>query len=169
MLNADAVLFDVGANVSDYTNELLKYFTKRQIHCFEPSKSTYNILCSNIKNLLVTINNLGLSNSIGKQMLYFDHEGSGLASLYDRQLDYLGKQFGSSEEIELMTFDQYCVDRSIDHIDFLKMDVEGNELNVLKGAKRMLDENRITAIQLEFGGVNVDSRSFFWGLLESSS
>jgi hypothetical protein len=42
----------------------------------------------------------------------------------------------------------------------VKLDVEGHELHILRGATRMLAEGRIAAIQFEFGGANIDSRSF---------
>jgi hypothetical protein len=41
------------------------------------------------------------------------------------------------------------------------MDVEGNELNILNGAKRMIENDSIDFIQFEFGGCNIDSRTFF--------
>jgi FkbM family methyltransferase len=59
-----------------------------------------------------------------------------LASLYDRQLDYFGIDYSKSETVKLSTLDDYCEKNSIDRIDFLKMDVEGHELKVLKGAER---------------------------------
>lgn len=56
----------------------------------------------------------------------------------------------------------------IRNIDFLKIDVEGDELNVLYGASNMLEMRGIKAIQFEFGGTHIDSRTYFrdfWNLL----
>lgn len=43
----------------------------------------------------------------------------------------------------------------------MKLDVEGHELAVLKGGKQMLDDGKIHVIQFEFGGCNIDSRTYF--------
>lgn len=162
------VLFDVGANIGGYTNELLKYIKTGEIHCFEPSLNTYQTLCKNVKASNVVFNNIGMSSDCSKSTLYYDKENSGLASLYKRKLDYYNIDFSKSETVELDTIDHYCAEKKIEVIDFLKMDIEGNEWNALQGGKRMLEQNRIGAIQIEFGGCNIDARIFFrdfWDLL----
>jgi len=72
--------------------------------------------------------------------------------------------------IKLDTVDHYCEERNIPRINLLKIDIEGNELNALHGAQRMLDEGKIDVIQMEFGGCNIDSRTYFrdfWNLLSA--
>jgi hypothetical protein len=64
------------------------------------------------------------------------------------------------ERIALTTLDSYCAFEGIQKIDFLKIDAEGHDLEVLKGASTMLAEGRITYVQFEFGGANIDSRTF---------
>lgn len=111
-----------------------------------------------------------MSNQISKSVLYFDKEYSGLASLYNRQLDYFGIDFNMSEIVKIDTLDHYCEVNNIDIIDFLKMDIEGNELKALEGASNLLKEKRIINIQIEFGGCNIDSRTYFrdfWNLLHN--
>lgn len=168
-----SVMFDVGANVGDYTKQLLNFFNNEnvEIHSFEPSAHTFQTLTENIGNKNVILNNAGLSDKKNEAVLYYDKENSGIASLYDRQLDYIGAQLSKQEVVKLITLDEYCTDNSIERIDFLKMDVEGNELNVLKGAAKMLEKKGIKAMQFEFGGANLDSRTYFrdfWNLLNGS-
>jgi len=57
--------------------------------------------------------------------------------------------------------DNFCEKNHIDFIDMLKMDVEGHEFRVLQGSKRMLENRKINYIQFEFGGSNIDSRTYF--------
>lgn len=161
------VLFDVGANVGNYARVLAEYFKDGCIHCFEPARKTFETLSGNVKSLNVVLNNFGASNEISEQILYSDSDNSGLASLYDRQC----VNNVSQETVRLDTIDHYCTERGISHIHFLKMDIEGNELNALNGAKGMLDAGKIGAIQIEFGGCNIDSRTYFrdfWNLLHDN-
>lgn len=167
------ILFDVGANHGYYTLLLAKNFPKGEIHAFEPGKTTFEIYKKNISEKLssmknIKFNNFGMSDKAGEATLYYDNPGSGLASVYKRELDYLNIDYSKSESIILNTIDNYCIENNISDIDFLKMDVEGNELNVLKGAKDMLNAGKISNIQIEFGGCNLDSRTIFrdfWDLL----
>lgn len=67
-----------------------------------------------------------------------------------------------------MTLDYYCQNHNIDEIDFLKMDIEGNEYKALLGASGLLKQKKIGVIQIETGGANMDSRTYFrdyWNLL----
>ena len=165
------IIFDVGANKGQYSTNLIKFMRGREIrlHCFEPGHETFRVLSSSLEgHNNVTLNNFGLSNEKSEGLLYYDKAGSGLASLYKRQLDYFGIEFEQSETVALDTLDNYMAAKNIEAIDLLKIDVEGNELNVLQGALRSLSEGRIRAIQIEFGGCNIDSRTFvrdFWNLL----
>jgi hypothetical protein len=52
-------------------------------------------------------------------------------------------------QIHTITIDEYIMEKGIEKIDILKIDVQGNELNVLKGAKRALVDNRICMVYLE--------------------
>jgi hypothetical protein len=64
------------------------------------------------------------------------------------------------EKIRLTTLDDYCSEASIAQIELLKMDVEGHELDVLNGSVRMFSERRVRWVSFEFGGCNIDSRTF---------
>lgn len=161
-------IFDVGANIGKYTKLLVEYFPTARIHSFEPSKKTFQVLKDNIQGKNVILNNCGMSDEIAEVTLYYDKEKSSRASLYNRQLDYHGIEFNMNEKVMVDTLDHYCEVNNIETIDFLKMDIEGNELKALNGAKKLLEEKRIKNIQIEFGGCNIDSRTFFrdfWNLL----
>lgn len=161
------VLFDCGANVGDYTKLLFKKFPDASIHCFEPLEITYNKLVENVKNKSAILNNLGISDKVGENVIHYNATNLVLSSLYDRQMDS-SKSLNNVSTIKLTTIDEYCKQNGIDHIDFLKMDVEGSEYDALLGAANMLKCNKIKAIQIEFGGCNIDARVFFrdfWNLL----
>ena len=63
--------------------------------------------------------------------------------------------------MEINTIDNYCSENSIDHIHLLKIDIEGHELDALAGAKEMFALKSIDIVTFEFGGCNIDTRTFF--------
>jgi FkbM family methyltransferase len=157
------VVFDVGANVGDYTRLANSTLSPHvHIHAFEPSLKTYARLAESAAGLLtVTSHNFGLGAHDGFATLYSNPDAGGLASVYKRDLNHLGLSLDSQEVVRLRTLDSVCLEHSVDRIHLLKLDVEGNELDVLLAAKRLLVERRVLAIQFEFGGCNVDSRTYF--------
>lgn len=160
---ASVIIFDVGANVGNYSKALTDVFnSKATIHAFEPSKKTYSIFLETTKNSQYIIpNNIGFSDTESSQLLYTDADASGLASIYHRKLEHLGISMDKSEEVQLTTIDAYCTKNNIDRIHFLKLDIEGHELKALNGAKQMIANKQIDVIQFEFGGSNIDSRTYF--------
>ena len=159
------VIFDIGANVGNYSSILIEESKKIglqiELHIFEPTKSCFKILeskFSHIENIF--LNNFGLSEKEGKSLIYFDKETSGLASLYKRDLKDYNIEMTNSEEIILKRVDGYIKEKNITHINFIKIDVEGNELKVLNSIGEYLKSDFIDYIQFEYRGCNIDSRTF---------
>jgi FkbM family methyltransferase len=156
-------IFDVGGNVGNYSKTLADFFpVNTMIHSFEPSRKTFEIFVkttSGISNIIP--NNFGLSDMEKEIMLYTDKEASGLASVYQRNLEHFGISMNQVERIHLSTIDNYCQKNNISRIHFLKLDIEGHELSAMKGANQMINNNNIDFIQFEFGGCNIDSRTYF--------
>jgi FkbM family methyltransferase len=163
------VLFDVGANIGGYTLAASSVLQGWKIYAFEPAPQTFPRLQQATKELSdISLHNLGLSSQTGEASLNFGEDVTGLASLYDR--DVLKNANAGKVPIKLDTIDNFCSQNNIDRINFLKLDVEGHELEALKGAKNMLDERSIDFIQFEFGGTDIDARVFlkdFFDLLEN--
>jgi len=158
----NSVLFDVGANIGKYTLMLSREFPGAKIFSFEPNENTFEILKVNIKDKAECINaGLGSEMKTGKIYTYADSVASSHASIYSDVF----KVFHEAEKIvdidfEMITLDDFCAKRGINEIDLLKIDTEGNEIEVLKGCRKMLSEDRIKIIQFEFGECDVFSRVF---------
>jgi len=152
-------VFDVGANVGDWMSLALKINPRLKIHCFEPSVATFQRLQAREGKAIR--NNFGLSSAPSEMTLWVFAEGAGINSLYKRQ----GLEDGwglaeqqQTETVRLDTLDAYCQRNGVQVIDFMKVDVEGHELEVFKGAVGMLSQGKIKRIQFEYGGCNIDSR-----------
>ena len=63
-----------------------------------------------------------------------------------------------TESVDIVTLDEFCRTKRIDHINYLKIDTEGGDLEVLKGAVGMLTEQRIDLVQVEAGMNPTNSR-----------
>ena len=159
----EVILFDVGANVGNYSMALKEVFgEKSMIYSFEPSRKTFERLQSNIGGKTrINLYNLGFGDKNAKTLLFSNSDESGLASVYKRRLDHFNINMNKSEEVEIKTLDFFCEEHKIGHIHFLKLDIEGHEKKALDGSSKMLESGAIDFIQFEFGGCNIDSRTYF--------
>ncbi len=158
------VIFDIGANIGNYSSILLYYSEQKnveaELHIFEPTQSCFKILLTKYGTKTnVILNNFGLSNVNTTAEIFYDKDLSGLASLYKRNLKHYNINFDKSEQIKLLRADEYIEKNKIKHISFIKIDVEGHELKVLEGLGNYLNADFIDYIQFEYGGANLDSHS----------
>ena len=155
------VFLDIGANLGHYSLELKKNFPNHKIIAFEPSPATFDKLLVNVgKNSGIVCVNSALSDFNGMSELFFNEPLSGLASLSKRDLSRFGISFDLSERVKVQTLENYLIQNKLHGPFILKIDVEGHELKVLNGCLS-LSTNQIAVIQFEFGGTNLDSRTFY--------
>lgn len=157
-------IFDVGANKGQFLQLLLDnlFVSDYKVFCFEPVKETFKVLEEKFGGIeKISLINKGLDNSVNISKIFFDKPGSLRASKYRRDLRHLGLDFSLSEDVQYTTLDQFCSSSGVDYIDLLKIDVEGNEYNVLKGAEKLLKNGQIKLITFEFGRAQIDSGTFF--------
>lgn len=151
-------IFDVGANVGDWSLIAAEYFPEAAIHAFELSSSTYSTTSSRLSGGKFIVNNVGLSNTPGV-VSYKDYgENSGVNTIINSAKFWDGTISLENKESKLTTGDIYCEDRKIDFVDFLKIDVEGAEHLVLQGFDRMLENRNIRVIQFEYGYTHADAK-----------
>lgn len=158
------MIFDVGTNDGQYLSIIQKYLRNCNyyVHCFEPNSYSMEKLKEITKSEKnISLNKIGISNYKGTGSLWFNYQGSQLASLTKRDLDHRDINFGLSEEIQVLTIDEYCKENDINHIHLLKIDIEGNEYKALQGANKLLCNEAIDLISFEFGASNIDSRYYF--------
>ena len=153
------VIFDVGANVGDWSEIALTKFHNATIHCFELSESTYSTLQAKLgREKRVVLNNIGLSDHAGI-VEYKDHGDNSRKNtlLSDISFHAFDKQ-PIVKKAKLSTGSEHCKSAGLEHIDLLKIDVEGVEHLVLKGFADFLEKGKIRAIQFEYGYLNGDAK-----------
>jgi FkbM family methyltransferase len=160
------VVLDIGANIGTYSEAIIKVAPQTTIFAFEPSSVARKELEKKfIGNISVRIVPFALGCVISTQTLWSDTAGSGLASLTKRKLKHFNIDFNESESVQVTTLDSWANTMKVVP-NLIKMDVEGHELDVLKGGLKTLALAQV--VQFEFGGCNIDTRTFFqdfWYLL----
>jgi FkbM family methyltransferase len=126
--HSDKIFLDIGAHTGTYTLSLARLC--KTVYAFEPQRMTYYALCggiamSNAQNVLAVHCGLGSSEQAGKKTLHIvSHDGGGSTIHHDPHQSVL-----RTEEIVIRTLDSY----HLSDIGFMKLDVENNELDVLRG------------------------------------
>jgi len=156
-------IFDVGSHLGEYLGVALSVMAGEEcrIHCFEPSGRLFGALSKKAGgDKRVVLNNCALGKEEGQVQLYYDvEEASG--SLTKRRLDHIGIEYSQSETVTIDTLDSYCEKNGISNIHLLKADIEGHELDLFHGAKRLLETGSIKIATFEFGGCNIDTHTYF--------
>lgn len=148
-------IFDVGANVGEWTRAAVAAFPKADIYSFEICGKTFEQLERQIAGLTgVHPVRTGLA----------DHDGTVKLRYYDdlpvltTVLDF-PHAYPSTEITEAVTTgDRFCSQSGIVHIDFLKIDVEGMDHLVLRGFEELIRADGVDVIQFEYGQGNIVSK-----------
>jgi FkbM family methyltransferase len=152
------VFVDIGAHVGTYTFTLGQIFDK--CFAFEPDVHTYNILCANLAlhNMSYKCKafNVAIADS-EKDIIYkkMDKQGGNNYCINQNEKDRLESFYYYIEDTEEVKLTAIPLDMlQIQNIGLMKIDVEGFELEVLKGAKQTLINNSYPPIVIESWDVN---------------
>jgi len=149
-------IFDIGANIGQTTAEYSSLFPEATIYSFEPFPEAFQKLCQRFKgNSLVKPVQLAVSNKAGKKKFYVYRE-SGANSLFPTtdEVQYWVDPPSAIEsittiEVPVTTIDDFCKQESINEIQIFKMDIQGGELNALRGATEKINQGCISLIYTE--------------------
>jgi FkbM family methyltransferase len=133
-------IIDIGANIGWYSLNFNSLARVKTIHAFEPIPKTFNYLLKHIElndAKKIIPNNLALSESNGEvEFLWHDGELGASSMVNIRELDNI-----KNIKCNTMKLDDYVEQKKI-NVDFIKIDVEGSELLVFKGAKNVLQDSQ---------------------------
>jgi FkbM family methyltransferase len=157
----EITIYDIGANVGVWSEAVLTTFQESvSLHIFEPQPSCFEILRVKFESKAI-LNANGLGSENGELNLFYNRAGAEIASLYQQDIYNLSnKSMETCETIKILMLDDYIGEEKIEKIHFIKMDVEGHELEVLRGCNSILKSGIIDFIQFEFGVPNIYSRTY---------
>jgi FkbM family methyltransferase len=142
-----SIVFDVGANVGQSIRIFKTLFPDSQIHAFEPDARAYGEavkVAGAYRNVTVLNYALGADEAVGD---FREYTASAMSSFLEPSGANWSKP-ARVRPVRVSTIDGYCTDHQIDRIDILKVDVQGRDLSVLRGAKAMLAGN-VTLVRTE--------------------
>lgn len=168
-----SVVFDVGVHKGEWTDNVLTMHLDKSllIYAFEPNPISYESVARRFggeKNIHVYCCAVSDIEGVGGLHAYNTGAGSG-DSLFSRPVMECAYE-STVVPVALKTLDMFTREHSIQKIDFIKIDTEGSELNILVGAQRLLQTQSIKAIQFEYGGKYPDAGITFkqvYDLLQS--
>ena len=148
-------IIDSGANLGQFLALLIPLLDRPRIHAFEPNDvaRAWLLECigrNQLSNITVSAKGLGefRGNATAKDYGPEHSHGSWTQTCRDTE--------GS---IQLTSLDEYATEHQIPHIDFWKLDVEGFEVECLKGARDLLTHKRIARLKVEFGSDTISEGS----------
>ena len=152
-------VFDVGANKGGFLNSSLKIINDKKVdyHAFEPNSELHNTIIERVNGQLNTelfLSNYAVSDENGSRS-FFLKDMSVTSSLYS------DNRSNKEVSVDTITLEKYAQEKGIIQIDLLKIDTEGHDLFVLKGADKLIQKRTISFILFEFSNMAMNPRVYF--------
>lgn len=146
---------DGGAYQGDFSRQMAAVFPDATIHAFEPQKKSYELLCNTAKKIpRIKTYNCALSSSSGKSLLHTNifPLTSSLADTSKEGLYYFQdyNQPDGAEEVEVISLSDFLLNEKVPAVDILKLDLQGYELQALKGMAEFIDSVKLIFVEVQF-------------------
>ncbi len=145
------IAIDVGANIGHYSLILSELFDA--VYSFEPIESfrdqiKENIALNHIENVSILPMGLGRASKQDEMALLYDHEEPQTASVNTGKYSFEDPYAWKFEKTEIIAFDEFMEKKKLNGLDFMKIDTDGYEYDVLLGAEKSID-TYLPMIQIE--------------------
>lgn len=154
-------IIDIGAHKGGSTQALNLHFLQSKVYAVEPHPANVKYLTKKFaNNSNITVMPYAISQKSGSLILY-DYQnttGSQHASFHKQVFTDLGKK-ATKHKVNALSLDQLLKKIKLDSVDYLRVDVEGEEINIFKGASKTLSQGKIKFIEFEFNYHNVYSHT----------
>jgi FkbM family methyltransferase len=155
-------IFDVGANVGQSALSFAHDFPEATIYAFEPFTSIFARLQANVAGeARIVPRHAALGSAATRMQVAFDGDSSSQTNRITPIVHDAHAERSQTEQIDVETLDEFCRARSIERVDILKTDTEGHDVDVLRGAERMLKLGRIQIVVTEAGFMDDQHHSPF--------
>ena len=148
---------DVGANVGTWTTAMKAASPEIEIHAFEIMPETARAMRENTAGLgQIHLNEIGLGDAAEEIEIFYSPDNSVLTSAVGARVSEFQELEGTWRTLRARVIrgDDYVAENHIEHIDFLKIDVEGMEMRVLTGFERTFARHAIDLVQFEYASLN---------------
>jgi len=129
-LKTNTTIIDIGARKGNWYREVAKFFPNSESHLFEPTPNIVEHITRKFKKSTQNIHGVALSNEQGILDFHIDLDLGGWSGLTQQREN--GKY--KTIQVEVRTLDSY----KFKNVGLIKIDVEGNELKTLQGAKKTI-------------------------------
>lgn len=159
--NTNLNIFDVGCNKGFYTDNLLKTFSDANYYLFDTSERFISLVEGRFKDLNnVKTFNIAISDTDNEYVDFYELKSEnddveGMSSLTKRNV--FSKYVYDVKKINTGKLDTFIIDNQIDHIDFIKIDTEGQELKILVGLRESIKNGIVDFIQIEYGDCSIEN------------
>ena len=137
----NSIIIDAGANIGTFSVFAAYLAPQGRVYSFEPVTGTFQILKRNAEDYpQITCVNSGLGDEVSKKNIFVDSKIT-VASIFEDSPYYHGndgKEDRKTETASILTIDAFVVANDIPRIDFIKIDTEGYEAKILKGARETI-------------------------------
>ena len=165
-LKPGMVVIDAGTHVGQYSMISSRCVgPSGQVHGFEPHPGLFNVFQRNIKRSdcrNVVSQQLALGKRAEERLLY----PSAVNNLGATSFVPAGPECGNPLSVTVIRLDDYVAEHAIEGVDFIKVDVEGAELELLEGAEKTLNENYNIVLMIEFYALNATRFGYTIQVLE---
>lgn len=156
------IVFDIGANIGEWSLYVQKSCPNiKKIYVFEPTPTSFLRLKETSETTPIHPFNIGFSSKKHDSNIFIFESNSELNTIHNR--DGLSESVRILKShvkvpIDLKTVDEFCLENNVQNIDFIKIDTESHEVDVLIGMSEMLKRELVKVVQFEYGGTYIDSR-----------
>ena len=160
------IYVDIGANQGSYINYLSSFLNFKKIYAFEPIIELNQKIKKYNPTLDIKIYNVALSN-LNKKRDFFQYKVSSQSSLYKQNKTFKSlMKLDKKIKVQTKKFDS--VFNNFKKIDFCKIDVQGEDPNVLRGMKKHLAKKKIRLVKIEiiFISLYINVEPNFYNILE---
>jgi FkbM family methyltransferase len=147
------IIFDLGANNGSIANKYKALFPAAAVYCFEPFPDVCERLREAVKSFSdVQVYEKAVAEKSGKHSFFVNKSVDTNSLLRPQKIGLSSDEQVKNKfeiEVDVISINEFCAEKNIDHIDILKMDIQGGELSALKGATDLLQQKKIGLIYAE--------------------